>query len=214
MQSLARIVDQVGWIDLTAIGILALCGVLGLVRGFTVQVVRLLGVFLGYFAASRWAEPLALRLHQWFGGSIEQPAHDPFGVYLAYFLLFFTVLVALSLLAYLLRDLLKRTGLTLADRLSGGALGVVTGAALVLMGLTLVLAFFPETSVTAEAKASRAGHLAARTVRLVAGASPPAIRDLFAAWQETRPAPGGPVDASGRRESAPHTRGASASRRF
>jgi membrane protein required for colicin V production len=211
MQSEPSFFSTLSWIDITAFAILAVFGVMGLFRGLVWQVSRLLSIVLGYIAAIRYAEPVADQLAAWF--AIED---RPIAVYIAYVVIFVTVLVVLSVITGLLRKVLQRTGLSFLDRMGGWLFGLLTGAAVIIITLTIVFAFAPRHGeFVREVQASHSARYAGRIVNRFDEHLPEDIRKLFADWPDadagTVPYQGGPrrietaprgepMDAEGRRE--------------
>lgn len=187
--------EQTSWIDLTSLSVLAVFAALGLVRGLVWQVTRLLALLVGYVVASTWSEDLAA----WMRTALpfEAMSDDPLAVYVAYFLIFLGVLIAFAILAGVLRKLLAGAGLTLADRLGGGVFGVLTGAAILLLLLTVPVTFFAGGSLDDAVRASTSGRVAHRIVDALHSRMPTAI---VVAWNPASAEPGAPADASWERQ--------------
>jgi membrane protein required for colicin V production len=180
MQSEPSFLSSLSWIDITAFAVLAVFGVMGLFRGLVWQVSRLLSIVLGYVAAVRYAEPVADQLVAWF--SIEDRS---LAVYIGYVVIFVAVLVLLSVLTGLLRKVLQRTGLSFLDRMGGWLFGLVTGAAVIIITLTIVFAFAPRHGeLVREVQASHSARYAARIVHRFDHYLPEDIRKLFADWPD------------------------------
>lgn len=145
---------SLGWVDITALAILAVFLVLGLFRGFLWQLSRIVTIVLGIHVAGRYSDDLEPRIESWFG---KEAIASGMPHYVAYFLIFLGVLIALSLVAWLLEKVIKRTGMSFYDRVGGGLLGVGTGAAAVLALLIAVFCLFPtDGSVVKAAEGSKA----------------------------------------------------------
>jgi membrane protein required for colicin V production len=123
------------WVDLSLLAVLLLSLVVGLWRGFVLEVLALLGWVVAYFAAE-WLTP------QW-------AAHVPIGEpgsslnHAATFAIAFVVaLVGWGLASRVLRMLINATPLRGADRVLGAAFGLLRGV-LLLMVLATVVALTP-----------------------------------------------------------------------
>jgi len=138
---------QLGAYDIVALGILLFFMVLGLFKGFTFQVVRLITLLAALFLAKRYAGStvqgdetgFAPYLMNWFPNQLG--GEKQMAVYIAFFIIFIGVFILGTLLAFLLRTLLKRLELRAYDKLLGGMLGVLVGAVIVVT-LVGVLALF------------------------------------------------------------------------
>ncbi len=152
--------QQLGWVDFATLVILLVFFVLGLFRGLVWQLSRLLTLVLGFLAAGIWAQPLADTIVK------TWPKAEPFALYAAYFTIFLGAFLVLSLVAWLLSGVIKKLHLTLYDRLGGGALGILTGAAVVVLVLTIFYAFIPrETGIIQAAERSRTKNTAVTVLR-------------------------------------------------
>ncbi len=151
---------QLGWIDFSTLVILLVFFVLGLFRGLVWQLSRLLTLVLGFLVAGLWAQDLAdFLVKTW-------PKSEPFALYAAYFAIFLGAFIVLSLVAWFLSGLIKKLRLTAYDRLGGGAMGILTGAAVVVLVLTIFYAFLPrETGIIQAAEKSRTKTTAVKVLR-------------------------------------------------
>lgn len=130
--------QTLGWIDLAMLGVLLLSLGLGLWRGFVLEVLALVGWVAAYFAA-QWLAP------QW---APHLPLGEPgsnlnHGV--AFALGFVAVLIGWGLASRVLRLLVDATPLRGADRVLGGAFGLLRGV-LLLMVLATAVALTPLAS--------------------------------------------------------------------
>jgi membrane protein required for colicin V production len=120
-----------GWVDLSLLAVLLLSLVLGLWRGFLLEVLALLGWVAAYLAA-QWLAPV------W---SPHLPIGEP-GSSLnhgaSFAVAFLAVLVLWGLASRLLCMLLNATPLRGADRLLGAVFGLLRGVVLLLVAATLV----------------------------------------------------------------------------
>ncbi len=111
--------------------------VIGLIRGFVVEVMALIVWAFAIFASVMFAPKLTDAL----AGSIETPSGR---IFLAYALVFVGTLLLGAVATWLLRKLVQGTGLSGTDRLLGGVFGIARGAVLVvLVVLMLGLTPFP-----------------------------------------------------------------------
>lgn len=142
--------------DLMALGVVVLFFIMGLVKGFTVQVVRLATFIVALWLAKRYAGSttdggitegcLAHQLINWFPNQFRR--NDEIAVYVAYFIIFIAVIVLGTLIAFLLRALLKRLELRSYDRLMGGVLGIVVGIICVIVIVSVIVSILPDSKVT------------------------------------------------------------------
>jgi membrane protein required for colicin V production len=92
--------------------------VVGLARGFTRILIGILSLLVAFFLANRWQEPLAQTLVSRHVG--EGPARIA-----AYVLIFVGTMIAGGLVAWVVGKMLKVAMLSWADRMAGGALGLL-----------------------------------------------------------------------------------------
>jgi membrane protein required for colicin V production len=124
-----------GWIDISLLGVLLLSLVLGLWRGFVLEVLALLGWVVAYLAA-QWLAPLWAK---------HVPLGEPgssLNFAAAFAVAFIAVLVSWGLASRVLRLLINATPLRGADRVLGAAFGLLRGVVL-LLALTTVVALTP-----------------------------------------------------------------------
>lgn len=174
-----RLAGDLGWVDLSALTILALFFLLGLIRGLVWQVGRACAVLGGYGLAVTYGAGLGRELF-----AVPEPRGPQ--LYVAYVLVFLLAFFALSLVAKLVQVLVRRAGMGGYDRLGGGALGIVTGSSVVLGLLALVLMFgerFPVHSAVRESHALRLsqqavaalGDLVPRPLQVAFAVEPPRV---------------------------------------
>jgi len=160
---MADLINQLGWIDLGTLVVLLVFFVMGLFRGLVWQLSRLLTLVVGFVVAGIWAKDLeALLVRTW-------PSFEPFAIFLAYFAIFFAVFVLLSVAAWLLSGLLRKLKLTAYDRLGGGVLGLATGAAVVVLLLTILFSIPMDQGVIQAAERSRTKPAAVKALRFLEG---------------------------------------------
>lgn len=136
MQAIA---GPAGWtpFDWAILGVLVVSVVAAFVHGFLVEVFALAGLVVGVIAAGQFYDQLT----PWVGQFI----HDRFAAQAAAFLLIaLGIMLLAAIIARLLRWILRRVGLGWADRLAGGAFGLVKGYVLVALGVAAIAAFFPQ----------------------------------------------------------------------
>jgi membrane protein required for colicin V production len=124
-----------GWIDWTMTAVLLLSLLLGLWRGFVLEVLALLGWVAAYFGA-QWLAPMWAR----YVPVGEAGSNLNHGVTLA--IAFVAVLIAWGLASRVLRMLVNATPLRGTDRVLGGAFGLLRGVIL-LLALAGVVALTP-----------------------------------------------------------------------
>ena len=113
------------------LGVIAFSALVGLVRGFTFELLSLAGWFFAYFA-SRWLEPWA---------AAQLPIGEPGSLLnhgAAFACVFIVVLVVWSVLARGIAALVKKPPLSLLDRLFGAGFGVLRAGIVLLVFATLI----------------------------------------------------------------------------
>jgi membrane protein required for colicin V production len=182
--------QALGWVDHTAIAVLAVFFVIGLFKGLIWQVSRIAILIAAYVVAGRFGGDVAAMLAGPGTAPVTVDAPGPGAdaaaapsettLYLAYVLLFLAVLIVLSLLAMLLQKLAAKAGLGFFDRLGGGVLGVATGACVVLFGLFVVHMFFRESQLAVAAESSHSLRLSKRAIDWLGDTVPDELREVFA----------------------------------
>ncbi len=113
------------------LGVVAFSALVGLLRGFTFELLSLAGWFFAYFAA-RWLEPwLAPQLPIGESGSLLN--HGA-----AFACAFLVTLIVWSVLARGISALVKKTPLSPVDRLLGAGFGVLRAGIVLLVFATLI----------------------------------------------------------------------------
>lgn len=108
--------------------------VLGIFRGAVWQILRIVAIVLGVWAAGRWGD----ELHGMFPGSIREGSG---GRLIAQVVIFLSVYLVMFGVTHLVRGAVKKIDLGSVDRLLGAALGAAKGA---LIGcILLYLQFVP-----------------------------------------------------------------------
>jgi len=170
--------QSLGWVDLTALGLLGLFFLIGLWKGFVWQVSRIVILGAAVWLASRWGRGLGSLYSSWISGE-PTPQQLQTAGYLAYATVFLGVLVVLSLLALALQNLVKKAGMTFFDRLGGGVFGVVTGAVGFVCLLTAAKMFLPGSSVVMAAEDSHSLRYARQGVERLGEVVPDDLRVLY-----------------------------------
>jgi membrane protein required for colicin V production len=128
-------VDPVQLIDIVVLAVLAIAAMVGLVKGLVRQVIELVGIVAAFVLATIFAGWLAeaLRLHT--------PLPYSPSLVVAFVLLLIGGIIASHFIALMVQKLIRMTFLGWFDRLCGAALGLVVGAVLasLLVSVTLEL---------------------------------------------------------------------------
>lgn len=122
--------------DVVIVVIVSFCLVRGLFRGFIREVSSIVAVIAGFYGAGTYY-PL---VEPWFNRWIQSPG---FRNILAFFLLFFTILVVINLLAALVRYFLNIVFLGWVDRLCGMIFGGLKGVLIVAVLLIAITTLLP-----------------------------------------------------------------------
>jgi membrane protein required for colicin V production len=118
-------------VDWALLGVVVISVLIGLFRGFVFECLSLAGWVVAWFAA-QWASPLAAPYLP-IGG-----AGSAMNLAAAFALCFLAALVLWSLLARLIRLLIRATPLSIPDRLLGAGFGALRAAVLLLAVATVV----------------------------------------------------------------------------
>ncbi len=148
----------VGWVDIAMLALLLVSTAVGMVRGFTFEILSLAGWFAAWFASLWFGPTLASYLPIGETGSALNRG-------LAYAFAFLFVLVLWSLAARAVSSLIAATPLRPVDRLLGAVFGLARGL-LVLLALIAVLAYTPAIRSDAWAR-SRGVVWAGELLRMV-----------------------------------------------
>lgn len=164
------------WLDIVLALILGLSMIAGIRRGFARVGVGLAATFIG------------LILGIWFYGSAGAfllPYVSSRGVanFLGFLIVFFGVLLAGSLVGWVLSKLLKWAGLGWLDRLLGAAFGLLRGL-LIAIALVLALAAFAPKPPPESVVRSRIAPYVIDAARVLAAIAPRELRDGFEASYE------------------------------
>jgi uncharacterized membrane protein required for colicin V production len=164
------------WIDWTAISVLSVFFILGLFRGFVWQASRILALVAGFVVAGMYGQSGAVMVHRWFGAG---PTVDEVTIYLSYVVIFLAIVVLLSLGAYFLQKLVKKSGLGFYDRVCGGFLGVATGACVMIFMLSIVYMFLDNFSIADAARRSKSMAVSQKTLRALGDVVPRPMQQVF-----------------------------------
>jgi membrane protein required for colicin V production len=121
--------------DIIILAIIAISIIVGVIRGFIMEVFSIAVWVAAFLVAFYYSESLAMLLEE----EIELPTARNA---LAFSGLFLGVLLVGGLLTFLIGQLVEKTGLSGTDRLLGGVFGGIRGLALVL-ALILIAGFTP-----------------------------------------------------------------------
>jgi membrane protein required for colicin V production len=123
------------WVDIVLIAILAISTLVGLWRGFVVEVMSLAVWIAAFWLAFAFGDDAAAL----FDGLVEAASAR---LFLGYAMLFVTALMVGGLATWLMGKLVKSTGLSGTDRILGLGFGLLRGAALACV-LVLLMGFTP-----------------------------------------------------------------------
>lgn len=126
------------WIDWTIIFVLAVSTITALLRGLVLEIFSLAGLILGIFIAG-WQYDNFAPLLMHFG--LSKNVSDA----IAFLLIAFGVAIAVSLLGKLIRKVVHGVGLGWVDRVLGAMFGLLRGAAVVVIAVVAIAAFFPRS---------------------------------------------------------------------
>jgi membrane protein required for colicin V production len=180
--------QHLGWIDITALSLLAVFFVVGLFKGFVWQVSRVAILVVAYGTAAQLGDRLGDQLLRWTVSSPNGPSPEQreTAFYVGCVLIFLGVLIVLSLIALLLQKLVDRAGLSFFNRLGGGVVGIGTGSVVVLFLMTLVLMFFPRSAIARAAESSHSLQFSRWTMDRLASVLPPELHKVFEPAAEAR----------------------------
>lgn len=190
------------WIDI-AIAVVLLFSIAGAVRnGITRELIRIAALMLGVVGGMWWYEDAALYLKPF----IDNEALANLAGFAAIVL---GALLAGGLIGRILARMLKKTGLGWADRMLGGAFGLLRGLVMATVIVLAVLAFDPASSTARMVAQSRLAPLVLHAAHAATTIAPSKLRAEFeqgferarAVWMEPAgaapPAAAGPPPPSG-----------------
>ncbi len=124
--------------DWAIIGVILLSVLLAASQGFFYEVISLAGLFVGYLLAA-WQYA---RVAAWFAPHMKSPwVADILG----FVIIFVAVMILAGVLGRIIRWLMKEVGLRWADRLLGGAFGLLRGSLMVAIFLLGFTTFAPQS---------------------------------------------------------------------
>ena len=170
------ILKSIEWIDWTGIVILTVFFVMGLFKGFVWQASRMLSLIAGFVIASIYGEAGAALIHRWFGAGAPVEGAT---IYLAYVVIFLLVVVVLSLVAYFIQKLVKKSGLGFYDRVGGGFLGVATGACVMIFILSIIYMFLDNFAIAEAARRSKSMVISQKTLEVLGDVVPRPMQQVF-----------------------------------
>lgn len=187
--------QHLGWVDVTALSVVATFLVLGLFQGIVWQVSRIAILLIAYGLSSHLAQNLSAFLLGFTQKPDETASQEQVetAYYVACVLIFLLTLIVLSLLTRLLQHLVRKAGMSFFDRLGGGIVGMATGSVLVLVGLTAVFMFVPGSSVAQAAESSQSLKVSRWAVQQLGSFVPPELQKVF---PEEGSATHAPLDAA------------------
>jgi len=155
----------IGWIDLAMLGVIALSAIVGAVRGFTFEVLSLLGWVAAWFAAVWLGPVVAPHL------PIGTPGSALNGI-ASFACAFIVVLVLWGLGTRAIAALVGKTLLRPLDRLLGAVFGLARGV-LVLLALAAIVSFTPASASPAWRESHGAAGLDSILRELLPSLAPP-----------------------------------------
>ena len=123
------------WVDIVLLAILGLSALVGLWRGFVVEVMSLAVWVAAFWLAFAFGDDVSAL----FEASVESPSAR---LFLGYAMLFVGALIVGGLATWLMGKLVQSTGLSGTDRILGLGFGLLRGAALCCV-LVLLMGFTP-----------------------------------------------------------------------
>ncbi|MHC5062871.1 MAG: CvpA family protein [Planctomycetota bacterium] len=184
LDSFLEIFGSLGWVDWTALAILVVFFILGLFKGLVWQASRVAILVLAYVFAGIYGEDLSALTGSWLSNDVapELP------LYLAYIMIFLSVLVTVTLIAYFLQKLVNATGLSFYNRVGGGFLGIATGGLVVLALLTAVHMIHSGldrgANVAEAAESSHSSRIGQGVLRFMGQVLPEDWSELTERWQQ------------------------------
>ncbi len=156
--------------DILIAVITGFCMVRGLFRGFIKEFFSIIGVFAGFFAATRYYGSIASLI----SGEIINPAYLPLVAFMVVFTLIYLII---SVLGVIIKYLLKITILGWVDRVFGAISGTLKGALIAAVLMLALVAFLPAGSPFLT-RSHLAPYLISTTEKMVL-VVPKAVRQQF-----------------------------------
>lgn len=123
-------------LDWAIVAVLVLSTVVAFIHGFLVEVCALGGLIAGIVLAGYYYPQVA----PWVAHFIHE---DAAVAAISFLFVAFSVMLAAAIIGRVLRWILRSIGLGWADRIAGGAFGLLKGYILVALGVAAMAAFFP-----------------------------------------------------------------------
>jgi membrane protein required for colicin V production len=164
-------------VDITILSIVAISTGLGFYWGFIRQVVAVVGLAGGIFAAGRYYASVAEILHPAEGGGLI--ADENWARIIAFVAIVILVSVALGVVGSALRLLVKLLFIGCIDRALGGLLGFVMSVMLV-VAFVVVVTVFPVPGLSEALQTSRVAQQLSGFVPVVLAFLPPEFQQYFA----------------------------------
>jgi membrane protein required for colicin V production len=123
-------------LDWAILAVLVISVVTAFMHGFLVEVCALAGLVAGIILAGHYY----LQIVPWVQHFVHQEAA---AATIAFLFVAFGVMLAAAILGRMLRWILRSLGLGWADRIAGGAFGLLKGYIVVALGVAVMVAFFP-----------------------------------------------------------------------
>jgi len=127
------------WLDITILAVLTFFALVGIWRGLVSQVFSTLALVFGFAAGLLFYDVLAEALTE--RGVVE---NEPMANVIAFVLLLVAVYIFVQMIGWLISKLVGTLRLGPLDRLAGGALGAVFGAASIMLFVSALGFFLPE----------------------------------------------------------------------
>jgi uncharacterized membrane protein required for colicin V production len=197
LQQAQEAATPIAWLDVTALVILGVFLLIGLVRGLFWSLSRLLALAAAFVVASLFSASIADRIRSWFSEAVrptELPEH------VAWFALFLFVVSCASLLVLVAERVVQsdpEDKPRFQSRLTGGVLGATTGGAVVFLLVAAITLFVPatlgaENRVVRAAETSRSMACGRWVVALLDEIVPLTLRSAYQPPVESRPQPQAP----------------------
>jgi membrane protein required for colicin V production len=171
--------------DWVIIAVLVLSVVVAAAQGFFFEMFSLAGVVFGYLFAA-WEY---WRLAPWFQKYVNSAAAANIA---AFWTIFVFVCIIAGIAGKITRWAMKEVGLRWADRLLGGAFGLVRGVAAVSIAVLVLATFYPDSGLM---RGSQLGRYFLFTARAASWVAPSDVRHMFHdgvnVWRATELIPSG-----------------------
>jgi membrane protein required for colicin V production len=135
--------------DVLILGIVNFCLIRGIFRGLIKEGIALIGVFIGFCAASSYYAWIAELLSHWF-------SNDPYLRMVGFLSVFLGIVIITNILIPTIKYMLGLDFIWSVDKSFGGSLGITKGFLVSCIALIIFTAFLPKgSSIIAESKLSR-----------------------------------------------------------